>query len=133
MPLATNHCLQAHPTPDMTVLEVRSGSNSDSEPLLSQEHRRHAPPQPNPLPKLQLAVVFFIKLVIPIAGTQTLPYINVLVADLAKASGAQTGYYSGLVVGSSLRLMSCNLTALPGKRQVDCAFAHHILLGIPIW
>lgn len=84
----------------MTVLEVRPESNSDSEPLLSQEHRRHVPPQPNPLPKLQLAVVFFIKLVIPIAGTQTLPYINVLVADLAKASGAQTGYYSGLVVGS---------------------------------
>ncbi|EPT00739.1 hypothetical protein FOMPIDRAFT_1122034 [Fomitopsis schrenkii] len=81
----------------MTVRSDGPETSSDCEPLLSPELRHHVPPRPNPLPKLQLAVVFFIKLVIPIAGTQTFPYINVLVADLAKASGAQTGYYSGLV------------------------------------
>lgn len=84
----------------MTVRSDGPETSSDCEPLLSPELRHHVPPRPNPLPKLQLAVVFFIKLVIPIAGTQTFPYINVLVADLAKASGAQTGYYSGLVVSS---------------------------------
>ena len=79
-------------------------------------------------------MVFFIKLVIPIAGTQTLPYINVLVADLAKASGAQTGYYSGIVASYYLLLrMSYRLTAPQGQRQVGCASGYHILLGIPLW
>ena len=78
-------------------------------------------------------MVFFIKLVIPIAGTQTLPYINVLVADLAKASGAQTGYYSGLVVSPLLFIVSHSLTAPPGKCQVGRTSAYHILLGIPLW
>ncbi|KAH9839273.1 MFS general substrate transporter [Rhodofomes roseus] len=79
------------------MAEVRSDSSLDSDPLLPPEHRERVPPRPNPLPKLQLAVVYFIKLIIPIAGTQALPYINVMVADLAKAAGAKTGYYSGLV------------------------------------
>ncbi|OBZ70714.1 hypothetical protein A0H81_09127 [Grifola frondosa] len=56
-------------------------------------------PRPNPLPKAQLAVIYAIKLTIPIALTQALPYINVLVEELAASEGAETGYYSGLAVG----------------------------------
>ncbi|KZT71985.1 MFS general substrate transporter [Daedalea quercina L-15889] len=86
---------------DMTAVETRSDSSSDYDPLLPPEHRQWVPPRANPLPKLQLAVVYFIKLVIPISGTQSMPYMNVFVADLAKSAGAQTGYYSGLVGSAS--------------------------------
>ncbi|KZT66347.1 MFS general substrate transporter [Daedalea quercina L-15889] len=82
---------------ELDMAEVRSHSSLDSDPLLPPEHHQRVPPRPNPLPRLQLAVVYFVKLIIPIAATQNLPYINVLVADLAKAAGAKTGYYSGLV------------------------------------
>ena len=105
---------------DMTVAadaHESERSSSDSDPLLPPEHHHRHPPRPNPLPKLQLAVVYFIKLIIPIAATQNLPYINVFVADLAKAAGAKTGYYSGLVVSStySKALLRC-LSKLPGQR-----------------
>lgn len=110
----------------MTVRVVSSEPSSDSqEPLLSREHRRYVAPQPNPLPKLQLAIVFFIKLVIPIAGTQTLPYINVFIADLAKASGAQTGYYSGLVVSSPLSVAYAPQSYAPSR---EARIQSHICL-----
>ncbi|CCL98654.1 uncharacterized protein FIBRA_00656 [Fibroporia radiculosa] len=64
------------------------------------EPHRHAAP-PNPLPRVQLGVVYAIKLIIPIAGTQVYPYINLLVAELASSEGAKTGYYSGLVGSAS--------------------------------
>lgn len=101
---------------DMTA-EVHSDSSSDSDPLLPPEHHHRVPQRPNPLPKLQLAVVYFIKLMIPVAATQNLPYINVFVADLAKAAGAKTGYYSGLVVSPTFPKALCHeLNKLPGKR-----------------
>ncbi|GBE80717.1 predicted protein [Sparassis crispa] len=56
--------------------------------------------RPTPLPKVQLGAVYAIKLILPIAQTQVLPYLNVLVQGLAKSDGAKTGYYSG-VVGSA--------------------------------
>ncbi len=56
--------------------------------------------KPNPLPKLQLAIIYAIKLALPIASTQILPYYNVLVGKLAASEGADTGYYSGLAVST---------------------------------
>ena len=53
---------------------------------------------PNPLPKLQLAVIYAIKLTLPIALTQAMPYYNVFIGRLASSVGANTGYYSGLAV-----------------------------------
>ncbi|OSD06738.1 MFS general substrate transporter [Trametes coccinea BRFM310] len=52
--------------------------------------------QANPLPKAQLAVIYAIKLTLPIALTQSIPYYNVLIEKLAASEGAETGYYSGL-------------------------------------
>ncbi|KAF9805229.1 hypothetical protein IEO21_09135 [Rhodonia placenta] len=82
--------------------------SDERESLLAAEHRadsprsrRRARPRPNPLPKVQLAVVYAIKLVVPIASTQAMPYMNVLVSELAASSGAETGYYSGLVGSAS--------------------------------
>ena len=116
---------------DMTVAaDVHSDSSSDSDPLLPPEHHHRHPPRPNPLPKLQLAVVYFIKLIIPIAATQNLPYINVFVADLAKAAGAKTGYYSGLVVRLTyLRVSFHELKQSSGKCPIRRAHPDNILLG----
>ncbi|KAI0374170.1 MFS general substrate transporter [Pilatotrama ljubarskyi] len=52
--------------------------------------------KPNPLPKAQLAVIYAIKLTLPIAHTQSMPYYNFLIEKLAASEGAETGYYSGV-------------------------------------
>ncbi|KAI1795645.1 MFS general substrate transporter [Ganoderma leucocontextum] len=66
-------------------------TSDETVPLLA-KHRN----QPSPLPKLQLAVIYAIKLTLPIATTQALPYYNVFMEKLAASEGADTGYYSGL-------------------------------------
>ncbi|OCH87038.1 MFS general substrate transporter [Obba rivulosa] len=75
---------------------VDSASGSlESDPLL-RRHAQAAPPI-TPLPKLQLAAIYAIKLTLPISHTQMMPYLNVLIAQLAASEGAETGYYSGIV------------------------------------
>lgn len=54
------------------------------------------PPQ-NPLPKAQLAAVYTIKLLLPVAIFQIYPYMNQMIEDLHLSSARSTGYYSGLV------------------------------------
>ncbi|KAI0687446.1 major facilitator superfamily domain-containing protein [Cerioporus squamosus] len=71
---------------------VRPGSHHETEPLVAKK----AKAKPNPLPKFQLAVIYAIKLTLPIAHTQSMPYYNVLVGKLAASEGADTGYYSGV-------------------------------------
>ena len=55
------------------------------------------------MPKAQLAVIYAIKLTLPIAHTHAMPYFNVLIGKLAASEGADTSYYSGVTVGSTLR------------------------------
>ena len=69
--------------------------SDESEPLLPQQTQMR---KANPLPQLQMAVIYAIKLTLPIALTQALPYYNVLIEKLAASEGADTGYYSGLAV-----------------------------------
>ncbi|KAI8972234.1 major facilitator superfamily domain-containing protein [Trametes punicea] len=52
--------------------------------------------KPNPLPKAQMAVIYAIKLTLPIALTQSIPYYNEFIASLLSSDGAEIGYYSGL-------------------------------------
>lgn len=80
----------------MTPPRATQHSTDEAAPLLA-KRRIH----PNPLPKTQLAIVYAIKLTLPIALTQTLPYYNVLIEKLASSEGADTGYYSGLAVCNS--------------------------------
>ena len=51
-----------------------------------------------PLPKAQLASVFLIKLLLPVASIQTAPYINLKLESLPGISEERMGYYSGIVV-----------------------------------
>lgn len=53
--------------------------------------------RPNPLPRAQLTIIYGIKLVVPIAGTQIMPYVNKMVASLDLPGGRSVGYYSGLL------------------------------------
>ncbi|CDO75650.1 hypothetical protein BN946_scf184941.g3 [Trametes cinnabarina] len=66
-------------------------STDETSPLIAKQKQRA-----NPLPKAQLAVIYAIKLTLPIALTQSIPYYNVLIERLAASEGAETGYYSGL-------------------------------------
>lgn len=68
-------------------------------PLLGMSGRAAA----NPLPKGQLAAVYTIKLFIPVASLQMLPYVNQMIEDLHLSGARSTGYYSGLV-GSAFAL-----------------------------
>ncbi len=74
----------------------------EQEPLLP---RPEVPTRMSPLPKLQLAAIYSIKLLVPVASTQLLPYVNVMIQELLERSGMEAGkekvgYYSGLVVRS---------------------------------
>lgn len=71
----------------------RSRSPKPSDALLGD---RPVPVQ-NPLPKAQLAAVYTIKLVVPIAAMQIAPYMNQMIEDLHLSGAKGTGYYSGLV------------------------------------
>ena len=70
-------------------------ARDETAPLLPKQRA-----QPNPLPKLQLAIIYAIKLTLPITHTQSLPYYNVFIEKLAASQGADTGYYSGLAVST---------------------------------
>ncbi|KAI0675155.1 MFS general substrate transporter [Trametes maxima] len=63
----------------------------EPEPLVAKQHAK-----PNPLPVFQLAVIYAIKLTLPITSTQSIPYFNLLIEKLAASEGAETGYYSGI-------------------------------------
>ncbi|THH18400.1 hypothetical protein EUX98_g8965 [Antrodiella citrinella] len=69
---------------------------SELEPLLPQPHPQR---EVTPLPKVKLAVVFAIKLLIPVASSQPSPYINRMLGDML-GSSEKVGYYSGLVASS---------------------------------
>ena len=99
----------------------RRPSRDETEPLLVKQADR-----PNPLPKAQLAVVYAIKLTLPIAITHLLPYYNVLIERLAASEGADTGYYSGVVVCTLRLTKSTMLTCAGGTQHSAFAIAQFI-------
>lgn len=86
-------------------LEYREDSpllgTSDDDDVIPR--RRFAPTPPRhrapatPLPRAQLAAIYTIKLVVPVAGTQILPYVNKMVAGFNLPSERDVGYYTGLM------------------------------------
>lgn len=87
-------------------------NNSERQPLLQSEDQDTDPsavindtelPR-TPLPKVQLASVFLIKLLLPVASMQAAPYINLKLEGLPGISEERMGYYSGIVVRCILRL-----------------------------
>lgn len=71
-------------------------SASEREPLLAATAQYQRVRQ-TPLPKLKLAIVFAVKLLIPVASSQASPYINRLIEQIV-GSSEKVGYYTGLSV-----------------------------------
>lgn len=77
--------------------------SNESTPLIhgAQNHLEAQEPcieQATPLPKLQLALICFIRIMDPIAFTQLFPYVNEFITYLRVTDDpSQTGFYSGLV------------------------------------
>ncbi|CAL1711968.1 unnamed protein product [Somion occarium] len=70
-----------------------------------------------PLPKAQLATVFFIKLLLPVASTQIAPYLNLMMETFPGSSKEKVGYYSGLV--SSTHSLAHMLSIYPWSHLSD--------------
>ena len=84
-----------------------SSAQEEAQPLLAHPVAEREPGTANassrertPLPRVQLATIYTIKLVLPVSATQFLPYVNKMVAELIPA-GASVGHYSGLLSLSS--------------------------------
>ncbi|KAJ3553345.1 hypothetical protein NM688_g3661 [Phlebia brevispora] len=87
------------------AVQKASSRSTESSPLLAPEERfDDALDSPvvavNPLPRAQLAIIYCIKLVVPISGTQAMPYVNKMVAAMNLPGDRSVGYYSGLLVTS---------------------------------
>ncbi|KIO26752.1 hypothetical protein M407DRAFT_234198 [Tulasnella calospora MUT 4182] len=65
--------------------------DAEAQPLLSTK------PQVTPLPRAQLAIILFLRVVEPIAYTQLFPYINAMVEELGIAEPKHVGFYSGMI------------------------------------
>jgi hypothetical protein len=71
-----------------------------------------------PLPKAQLSVLYLAKLVIPVAATQFLPYVNHLVLRFGITEDPRrVGFYSGLIVSSITELCVVTFMLIPSCRR----------------
>ncbi|KDQ58164.1 hypothetical protein JAAARDRAFT_34978 [Jaapia argillacea MUCL 33604] len=74
---------------------VRSRRSRETSPLDSNVSRKATP-----LPKSQLAAIYAIKILVPIATTQIFPYLNVMVERIKHSDGPFNAYYSGMIASS---------------------------------
>jgi len=86
---------------EATPLLLASGagvtSQSNEEPLLDS-----TPPNPEdddtPLPKVQIALLCYARVVEPIAFFSIFPFINKMIYETGNVEEADVGFYSGLIV-----------------------------------
>lgn len=55
-----------------------------------------------PLPKLQIFLLCYARMIEPIAYFGIFPFINIMIWETGGLSKADVGFYSGLIVGSSI-------------------------------
>ncbi|KIP03902.1 hypothetical protein PHLGIDRAFT_15569 [Phlebiopsis gigantea 11061_1 CR5-6] len=74
------------------------GSREDSPLLASHDDESQVAPKTRvtPLPRAQFATICAIKLMVPVAHTQALPYVNKMIASFG-LDARSVGYYSGLL------------------------------------
>ncbi|KAG8981009.1 hypothetical protein FRC05_003909 [Tulasnella sp. 425] len=82
--------------------------DSEAQPLLPNRL------QATPLPKVQLAVVLFVRLAEPIAYTQIFPYINAMVEELGIAEPKRVGFYSGIIESLFALVQMCTIVYWSG-------------------
>ncbi|TFK35576.1 major facilitator superfamily transporter [Crucibulum laeve] len=92
------------------------GSVDEETPLLDRSQQLR---KPNPLPKLQIAILLGLQICEPIASQSIYPYINQLISELDITGGDErkVGYYAGLI--ESLFFVTEALTVLQWSRVSD--------------
>ena len=83
------------PIDDEPQVEATADERDESLPLLSKALDGQR--EETPLPRAQLAAIYFIKLTIPVVSTQVQPYLNKMISELDLPPGRPVGYYSGLI------------------------------------
>ena len=107
----------------------------ETEPLVDIRGSSRRGVRPNPLPKLQLAAIFAVKIVIPTASNQIIPYSNVMIAELAASDGAATGYYTGTMVRCSEtpRGVSITKSTCSGQHGPVISLTKYLCMGQSLW
>lgn len=76
--------------------------SDETRPLLSRDADDTQEIKYTPLPKIQLSILCYLRLLDPLNFSQIFPYVNQFMANLhPTADPSQIGYYSGLVVSPS--------------------------------
>lgn len=74
------------------------GDNDSDDGFKSSPSRRRGPTaEVTPLPRAQLAAIYAIKLIVPVANTQIMPYVNKMIAGFDLPDQRNVGYYTGLL------------------------------------
>ena len=83
-----------------------------------------------PFPKAQLAALFAVRIVDPIAYQQIFPYVNQLLTDMRVAEPERVGFYSGLVVRMNrFHGYFCHDPPIIGKRLL----ARANVFNVSVW
>jgi hypothetical protein len=92
--------LLPQPTSHKSSGNMSPSPTPDTEALLASSQRdasRASARRRTALPLGQLFAVYLIKLMVPVAAFQILPYVNEMVAHAVQRPPSEIGYYSGLV------------------------------------
>ncbi|KAF8150913.1 major facilitator superfamily domain-containing protein [Crassisporium funariophilum] len=101
-------------------------TSSEETPLLDTIAQKR--PQPNPLPRLQIAIVLLLQVCEPITSQSIYPYINQLISELDITGGDErkVGYYAGMI--ESLFFATEAITVLQWSRASDHVGRKPVLL-----
>ncbi|EIN05792.1 MFS general substrate transporter [Punctularia strigosozonata HHB-11173 SS5] len=111
--------------PDGTTRNIDDGNPTEATALLAGIDHGLAR---TPLPKLQLGSLYLTKLVVPVAATQIMPYVNELVQRFEFTDNpARIGVYSGLIGSASLWAQL--ISTYPWGRLSDSAGRRPVILA----
>ena len=100
-----NHSPVGETTPLLSVSEAGPLSQANEEPLLHAASSGDGDGDDTPLPRTQIFLLCYARLVEPIAFFSIFPFINQMILETGKIGEADVGFYSGLIVS----LMRCTL------------------------
>ena len=104
MPSPEVQSVGRHPVDETTPLIVTSGVDPNSinlrdEEVLSQQNNEVSNAEDDtPLPKLQIALLCYARVVEPIAYFSIFPFINEMVQVTGNLDEADVGFYTGVIV-----------------------------------
>ncbi|KAI0471463.1 MFS general substrate transporter [Xylariaceae sp. FL0804] len=109
----------AHTAATATAVDTADSSSSSSTPRLDPtgDDNDHDSDSDKPLPRLQIALLCYARLVEPVAFFSIFPYVNQMVQANGRLADADVGFYSGLI--ESLFSLTQMLVMLPWGLAAD--------------